>query len=157
MVAMDWDSLAGLLDIPYEKREEIRTNYVKYPDSTSKAEEVLKDFNCSDDFGRDVFGKCVDELGRHDLIKKLHPMENEVFSALKFRDLSMHKSPVSFIQYMRRQISTYLRLLSSMFIHTSSITPPVNNLSPSLGSLVPTLYALKCQNLYDETNFESKR
>ena len=84
MVAMDWDSLAGLLDIPYEKREEIRTNYVKYPDSTSKAEEVLKDFNCSDGFGRDVFGKCVDELGRHDLMKKLHPMVNEVFCLKNF-------------------------------------------------------------------------
>ncbi|XP_028404382.1 uncharacterized protein LOC114527015 [Dendronephthya gigantea] len=41
MVAMDWDSLAGLLDIPYEEREEIRTNYMKYPDSPSKAEKVL--------------------------------------------------------------------------------------------------------------------
>ncbi|XP_028404145.1 uncharacterized protein LOC114526821 [Dendronephthya gigantea] len=82
MVAMDWDSLAGLLDIPYEEREEIRTNYAKYPDSPSKAEEVLNHFNGSDCFGRDIFGKCVDELGRHDLIKKLHLMEDEDEEAL---------------------------------------------------------------------------
>ncbi|XP_028404411.1 uncharacterized protein LOC114527036 isoform X2 [Dendronephthya gigantea] len=77
MVAMDWDSFAGLMDIPYEEREEIRTNYAKYPDSPSKAEEVLNHFNGSDCFGRDIFGKCADELGRHDLVKKLHPMEDE--------------------------------------------------------------------------------
>ncbi|XP_028404385.1 uncharacterized protein LOC114527016 isoform X2 [Dendronephthya gigantea] len=77
MVAMDWDSLAGLMDIPYEEREEIRTNFAKYPDSPSKAEEVLNLFNDSDCFCRDVFGKCADELGRHDLIKKLQPMEKK--------------------------------------------------------------------------------
>ena len=80
MVAMDWDSLAGLLDIPYEEREEIRTNCVKYPDYPSKAEEILKHFNGSNRFDRDVFEKCVDELGRHGLINKLHPMKNEVFN-----------------------------------------------------------------------------
>ncbi|XP_028404412.1 uncharacterized protein LOC114527037 [Dendronephthya gigantea] len=77
MVAMDWDSLAGLMDIPYEKREEIRTNFTKYPDSPSKAEEVLEHFNGSDCFGRDILEKCVDELGRHDLLKKLQPMKDE--------------------------------------------------------------------------------
>ncbi|XP_028404415.1 uncharacterized protein LOC114527038 isoform X2 [Dendronephthya gigantea] len=77
MVAIDWDSLAGLLDIPYEKREEIRTNFTKYPDSPSKAEEVLEHFNGSDCFGRDILEKCADELGRHDLLKKLQPMKDE--------------------------------------------------------------------------------
>ncbi|XP_046864979.1 uncharacterized protein LOC124459561 [Xenia sp. Carnegie-2017] len=33
IIAMDWDSLGGLLDIPYNERDEIRRNHSDYPDS----------------------------------------------------------------------------------------------------------------------------
>ncbi|XP_028405136.1 uncharacterized protein LOC114527635 [Dendronephthya gigantea] len=79
MVAMDWDSLAGLMDIPYEEREEIRTNHAKYPDSLSKAEEILIHFNDSDCFDRDVLAKSLVELGRRDLKDELLPMLDEVY------------------------------------------------------------------------------
>ncbi|XP_046864982.1 uncharacterized protein LOC124459564 [Xenia sp. Carnegie-2017] len=32
-IAMDWDGLGGLLDIPYNERDEIRRNHIDYPDS----------------------------------------------------------------------------------------------------------------------------
>lgn len=80
-IAMDWDSLAGLLDIPHDKREEIRANYVKYPDVASKAEEILKIFNHSDSFSRGVFVKSLEEVGRNDLKYKLLTEMNEVFDA----------------------------------------------------------------------------
>lgn len=81
MVATDWDRFAGLLDILYEVREDIRTNYAMHPNASSKAEGILKHFNGSDCFGRDVFEKCADELGRPDLINTLLPMENKVCTA----------------------------------------------------------------------------
>ena len=33
MVGVEWNGLAGLMNIPYSEREEIRINYAKYPDS----------------------------------------------------------------------------------------------------------------------------
>ena len=105
MVAMDWDSLAGLLDIPYEKREEMKTNHVKFPDSTSKAEEVLQHFNESNRFDRDDFRKCVDELGRHDVMKKLHPMENEVLTTQCFENsIVIFATIIAFINSQFRSI-----------------------------------------------------
>ena len=84
VVGVDWDGLAGLLDIPYSEREEIRVNDRKYPDSYSKAGQILELFNGRRDFSRHVLEKCAEELERQDLKDKLHPVENEVFRDLNF-------------------------------------------------------------------------
>ena len=80
MIGVDWDSLAGLMDIPYSEREEIRVNHAKYPDFFSKAEQIFALFNCCECFGRQDLEKCVEELGRQDLKNEMKPVENEVFN-----------------------------------------------------------------------------
>ena len=79
-IGFDWDSLAGLLDIPYSEREEIRVNLQKFPGSFSKAEQILELFNDSKFFDRYYLQKCLEELGRHDLKNEMLPVENEVFN-----------------------------------------------------------------------------
>jgi hypothetical protein len=83
-VGVDWDSLAGLLDIPYPEREEIRINDRKYPDSYAKAGQILELFNGRRDFSRRILEKCAEELELQDLKDELHPVENEVFRDLNF-------------------------------------------------------------------------
>ncbi|XP_028392214.1 uncharacterized protein LOC114516826 [Dendronephthya gigantea] len=74
-VGLDWDCLAGLLDIPYYEREEIRFHYTKF---SSKAEQVLQRFNASKSFDRNTLEKCFHELNRGDLSKDLErPVERE--------------------------------------------------------------------------------
>mgnify|MGYP002804545692 CR=1 FL=1 len=82
MIGVDWDSLAGLLDIPYSDREEIRVNHAKYPDFFSKAERIFALFNSLECFGRNDLEKCVEELGRNDLKKQMFPVQPEVFKLL---------------------------------------------------------------------------
>ena len=77
MIAGDWDSLAGLLDIPYPEREEIRLNHAKYPDFPSKAQQVLELVNCRECIGRHDLAKCVEELERDDLKEQMRPVQNE--------------------------------------------------------------------------------
>ena len=67
MIGGDWDSLAGLLDIPYSEREEIRLNDKEYPGFPSKAQKILELINCCEYIGRDDLVKCVEELRRQDL------------------------------------------------------------------------------------------
>ena len=83
-VGIDWDSLAGLMDIPYAEREEIKANYAKYPSFSSKAKRVLELFNDSKRFGRHILAKYFEELRRHDLKNEMIPMEDEVFHDLEF-------------------------------------------------------------------------
>ena len=66
-VAIDWDSLAGLMDIPYPEQEAIRFNDVKYPDYWSRAKEIFALFNASEFFDRRLLQKYFGELGRNDL------------------------------------------------------------------------------------------
>ena len=96
VVGVDWDSLAGLLDIPYSEREEIRVNHQKFPNFYSKAEQVLELFNGSRYFSRHILEKCVEELERQDLKDKLRPVE-EVFRDLIINYISspMIKMPYS--------------------------------------------------------------
>ncbi|XP_028392646.1 ankyrin-1-like [Dendronephthya gigantea] len=74
-LGLEWDSLAGLLDIPYYERENIRFNYL---DFFSKAEKVLLIFINSQFFDRHILEKCFNELKRQDLIDIMLPMENEI-------------------------------------------------------------------------------
>ncbi len=84
IVGVDWDSLAGLLNIPYSQQEEIRFNNRKYPDFYSKAEQVLKMYNESEFFGRHALVRHFEELRRHDLKDEMHPVQTEVFHDSEF-------------------------------------------------------------------------
>ena len=77
VVGLDWDSLAGLMDIAYSDREEIRANNIKYPDSYSKAEEIFRLFNISKSFGRHILEKFIDELGCADVACQMLPVETK--------------------------------------------------------------------------------
>ena len=83
IIGSDWDSLAGLLNIPFGEREEVRLNYAKYPDFPSKAEKVLYRFNNSDRFGRDILEKCLDEMRRGDLRRELLPLQRKVLNSYR--------------------------------------------------------------------------
>jgi hypothetical protein len=78
-IGADWDSLAGLMDIPYFDREEIRVDNLNYLSIRSKAKKVFELFNDSTLFNRHILVKYFKELGRHDLENKLLPMEDQVF------------------------------------------------------------------------------
>ena len=65
---MDWDSLGGLLGIPYNKRDEIRRNHIDYPDSINKAEKILTIYNEQHNFSRNMLKKCLEELGCDDIL-----------------------------------------------------------------------------------------
>ena len=79
VVGVEWDSLAGLMDIPYSKREEIRFNNTVYLDPPLKAEEILKLYNRSEGFSRDDLAEHFDELERNDWKKMLRlPVNEEV-------------------------------------------------------------------------------
>ena len=79
MVGVDWDGLAGLMNIPYCEREEIRMNHSKYPDCFSKAEKILSILSGREDFCRGALKKCVKELNLHDVMHAMHNVE--VFSS----------------------------------------------------------------------------
>ena len=78
LIGTDWDELAGLMDIPYPMRDEIRVNDLKYPDSSLKAEQVLVHFNSCEHSCRHHLEKYLNELGRGDLKNTMLSMENEV-------------------------------------------------------------------------------
>jgi hypothetical protein len=76
-VGLDWDSLAGLMDIPYSDQEEIRVNY---PSFSLKAKKVFDLFNDSTFFDRHILVNYFKELGRHDLEKEMQVYHNREFS-----------------------------------------------------------------------------
>jgi hypothetical protein len=83
VIGVDWDSLGGLMDIPYSEREEIRVNHVEYPNFSKKAEKTFALLIGRDDFGRRDLEKCIEELGRNDLRHEMLPVpEDEVFKVL---------------------------------------------------------------------------
>ena len=76
-VGIDWDNLAALMNIPYSRREEIRVSDWKYSTFSSRAEQVLKLFNDSERFDRNTLVKHLEELKRHDIKKKMLPMDDQ--------------------------------------------------------------------------------
>ena len=92
---MDWDSLAGLMDIPYAEREEIRVNCGKYPSGSSKAKRVFELFNDNKYFDRHILAKYFEELRRNDLKNGMLRAKDEVIHDLKFTlplDLSVTRA-----------------------------------------------------------------
>ena len=78
-VGADWDKLAGLMNIPYGKRQEIRSNSSKYPTFSLKAEQIFVHFNQSRFFSRHDLKRIFKELGRHDLEIAMIPVKTQVF------------------------------------------------------------------------------
>jgi hypothetical protein len=75
MVGLDWDSLAGLMNIPYSEREQIRVDYGNYLSFSSKAKKIFELFNESTFFDRHILIIYFKELGRHDLEKEMLPVD----------------------------------------------------------------------------------
>ena len=76
-LGIEWDSLAGLMDIPYAQREAIRFDD-KYTTIVSKAKEIFDQFNTSESFNRRILQRHFTELKRLDLKEIMLHMENEV-------------------------------------------------------------------------------
>ena len=67
-ICIDWDSLAGLMDIAKAERDNIRAN-ITFKDDIAKAEKVLSMFNKKRDFSREKLVECLTEIGKMDLIE----------------------------------------------------------------------------------------
>ena len=68
-MGVDWDSLAGLMDIPYEEREAMRTR--SDLDCSLKAKMILSKFNESKGFCRNLLKKYLVEIRRDDVTDKM--------------------------------------------------------------------------------------
>ena len=74
LVGEEWDRVAGLMDIPYSEREEIKMNHANDQDSFSKAEKIFSLFNDREDFCRNALKKCFEELNLHDVKSEIRPV-----------------------------------------------------------------------------------
>ena len=79
-LGIDWDGLAGLVNIPHSEQQEIRFTY---PSLSLKAKQVVELYNTSKHFDRRILVRYFEEIGRHDLVKKMLPMKDEVIHDLK--------------------------------------------------------------------------
>ena len=66
-ITVDWDSLAGLMDIAREERNSIRNNNL-YNDDRARAEKILSMFNHKKGFTRKKLIKCLKGIKKLDLI-----------------------------------------------------------------------------------------
>ena len=82
-VGVNWDRVAGLINIPYSKREEVRMNHANYPNSFCKAEKIFSLFNGREDFCRNALEKSFEELNLHDVKSEIRPV-GKVFRHLSF-------------------------------------------------------------------------
>ena len=64
---VDWDSLAGLMDIAKEQRDHIRKNN-SYYDDRDRAEKILSVFNRTPGFSREKLVNCLKGIKKLDLI-----------------------------------------------------------------------------------------
>ena len=64
---VDWDSLAGLMDIAKEQRDHIRKNN-SYYDDRDRAEKILSVFNRAPGFTREKLVNCLKGIKKLDLI-----------------------------------------------------------------------------------------
>ncbi|XP_046856643.1 uncharacterized protein LOC124449783 isoform X2 [Xenia sp. Carnegie-2017] len=60
--ATDWNTLGGLLEIPFEKRDEINVNHKSFPNPSAKAKKILEIFNERTDFDRLLLKKYLGEI-----------------------------------------------------------------------------------------------
>ena len=66
-IAVDWDSLAGLMDIAKVERDDIRCNVAIYSDNRSRAEKILSIFNRKKGFSRKKLVECLKEIKKLDV------------------------------------------------------------------------------------------
>ena len=69
-ITVDWDSLAGLMDIAREERNDIRQNPM-YRDHRQRAEKILSLFNHKRDFSREKLAECLKGIGKDELISPI--------------------------------------------------------------------------------------
>ena len=67
-IVVDWDRLAGLMDITRAEREDICYSLL-YNDSRSRAEKILSIFNQTDDFSREKLAACLEEIQQLELVE----------------------------------------------------------------------------------------
>ncbi len=65
---VDWEALAGLMDITRAKRDDIRYS-ILYNDSRSRAEKILSIFNQRDDFSRKKLAAFLEEIQQLELLE----------------------------------------------------------------------------------------
>ena len=78
-LGVNWDELAGLMDMPYSKRDEIRLDHPQYPGTFLKAQQVFVHFNSCDHSCRHHLKKCLERFEQVDLKNTMLPVQNEVF------------------------------------------------------------------------------
>ena len=69
-IGVDWDSLAGLMDIANEERNNIQRNPI-YQDDFQKAEKVLSMINKSKKFSREHLVERLKEIGKIDCMQPI--------------------------------------------------------------------------------------
>ena len=68
-IVVDWEALAGLMNITRAERDEIRFNCFLYSDSRSRAEKILSIFNQREDFSRKKLAACLEEIQQLELVE----------------------------------------------------------------------------------------
>ncbi|XP_046855933.1 uncharacterized protein LOC124449034 [Xenia sp. Carnegie-2017] len=86
-VGTDWNILGGLLEIPFNIRDEITVHDTIYPNPSAKAKEILVIFNEGKKFDRYVLKNCLEEL-KLDVDEILSPTnqsdgESQAFERIK--------------------------------------------------------------------------
>ena len=69
-IVVDWDSLAGLMDIGREQRDNIRYNTI-YNDDRARAEKILSMINNKKGFSRNKLVDCLKKIKKLDLIRPI--------------------------------------------------------------------------------------
>ncbi len=68
-IVVDWDGLAGFLDIARAERDDIRFNCFLYNESRSRAEKILSIFNQREDFSRKKLAACLEKIQLLELVE----------------------------------------------------------------------------------------
>ena len=68
-IVINWEALAGLMNITRAERDEIRFNCFLYNDSRSQAERILSIFNQREDFSRKKLAACLEEIQQLEFVE----------------------------------------------------------------------------------------
>ncbi len=68
-IVINWEALAGLMNITRAERDEIRFNNFLYSDSRSRAEKILSIFNQREDFSRKKLAARLEEIQQLELVE----------------------------------------------------------------------------------------
>jgi hypothetical protein len=67
-IDVEWDTLAGFMDIHRADRNDIRDN-ILYNNNCSRAEKILSIFSHREDFSRENLAYCLKEINQLELIR----------------------------------------------------------------------------------------